>query len=428
MVFVLRFRPGKTPLTLFTSGTQQDFSTVQQQLQRIEGSGALGTSDKFVKLLRYLAEAAKRGLSPHEIDIAVDVFGKSPSFNAAEDSTVRVYVHKLRRKLENYYSSTGRNEAYRLELPKGSYRLLVRPRSSSAIPSLARNRYRAAIAVVTVLLLASAVWNVRLVLERQQMAPDIIDSPSETALWSDTRESEDPILIVLGDFFFYAESDGPPGRYIRDVRIDSAEELLAYESALGTIDVRPVDITYLPKGVAVSLRYLFRVIEPSDRRVSMKLASDMTGEDIRNNTIVFLGLPKSLGALEDYFFAASRFSKPPENPVFVEDDSGEKFIASDDPDGPTLDYALFAKLPGPEGKGIFIFSALHDIGLMHIVRALTGSSEVDSIQGALAQDSTLPAAFEVLYEVSGYDRADLDARIVRVHAISAHGAQLTMRK
>lgn len=53
--------------------------------------------------------------------IATEVFGRAPDFRPSEDPIVRVEAGKLRQDLETYYLKSGRDEAIRIELPKGGY-------------------------------------------------------------------------------------------------------------------------------------------------------------------------------------------------------------------------------------------------------------------------------------------------------------------
>lgn len=56
-----------------------------------------------------------------ETVIAMEVYGRSSTFNPQADSIVRVEAGRLRSKLRDYYLTEGRDDAVRIELPKGSY-------------------------------------------------------------------------------------------------------------------------------------------------------------------------------------------------------------------------------------------------------------------------------------------------------------------
>ncbi len=56
-----------------------------------------------------------------ERQIGIAVFGKAAGYSPAEDSAVRVHVRQLRLRLHEYFDQEGRNETWRMDIPKGSY-------------------------------------------------------------------------------------------------------------------------------------------------------------------------------------------------------------------------------------------------------------------------------------------------------------------
>ena len=59
---------------------------------------ALRRSDSLNRLFDYLAQCAQAGLRPKEFEVAASVFGRSSAFDGARDASVRVAVHRLRRR------------------------------------------------------------------------------------------------------------------------------------------------------------------------------------------------------------------------------------------------------------------------------------------------------------------------------------------
>src|SRR6202044_2179275 len=102
-----------------------DPESLQPLADRIRATGALGRSQLIQKLFDFLIECSATGRAPKETEVAIEVFGKDTEFDVAQDAMVRVYVHKLRRKLEEYYSAAGRSDPFHLTIPKGAYRIVV---------------------------------------------------------------------------------------------------------------------------------------------------------------------------------------------------------------------------------------------------------------------------------------------------------------
>ena len=66
---------------------------------RLRASGALGKPGPLSRLFEFLL-GRSGGSTPKEIEIAVAVFNKKSDFDIGQDALVRVYVHKLRKRLD----------------------------------------------------------------------------------------------------------------------------------------------------------------------------------------------------------------------------------------------------------------------------------------------------------------------------------------
>lgn len=75
------------------------------------------------RLLRYLCNKIFTGEADQikEYSIAVDLLGRPPSFDPSEDAIARVEVHRLRKKLREYYEAEGFDHKLRVVIPAGSY-------------------------------------------------------------------------------------------------------------------------------------------------------------------------------------------------------------------------------------------------------------------------------------------------------------------
>ena len=75
-----------------------------------------------------------------EYTIAVDVLSKSPDFKDSKDAAVRVEVHRLRKRLAEYYEQEGAHDPIRIVIPTGQYvpslccvKMLYRPKRRSPL-------------------------------------------------------------------------------------------------------------------------------------------------------------------------------------------------------------------------------------------------------------------------------------------------------
>jgi len=96
---------------------------VRLQLERILMSPDFVAADRGRKFLRFLVEEALAGHANRlkEYTLAVEVFDRNASFDPTTNPAVRVEASRLRRKLEHYYLTLGREDPVLIELPRGTY-------------------------------------------------------------------------------------------------------------------------------------------------------------------------------------------------------------------------------------------------------------------------------------------------------------------
>lgn len=114
-----------------------------QLIERIEAHGALGSGDRLISLLKYLVseELAGRGQRLKAFSIATEVFGRSDDFDPQSNSIVRVEVGRLRRALELYFATAGKDEPISIVIGKGGYRpcFVARDEDSRIVREVAPN-------------------------------------------------------------------------------------------------------------------------------------------------------------------------------------------------------------------------------------------------------------------------------------------------
>ena len=96
---------------------------VRDQLNLVLGHSEFHATDKMRKFLRYVVNETLAGNAEHikGFTLAVEVFGRDASFDAAHDPVVRIQAGRLRRAIERYYLVGGKNDLIRIDIPKGTY-------------------------------------------------------------------------------------------------------------------------------------------------------------------------------------------------------------------------------------------------------------------------------------------------------------------
>jgi len=100
-----------------------DSTRVRTQLNRILLSPAFADAGRASGFLRFIVELALDGRTNEikESVIAVEVLGRSPSFDSKTDPIVRVEAGRLRDRLQEYYNGHGADDDLLITMPRGGY-------------------------------------------------------------------------------------------------------------------------------------------------------------------------------------------------------------------------------------------------------------------------------------------------------------------
>ncbi len=106
------------------------------QLDRIRSSSEFDVPDRARQFLTYVVGEALAGRANRikAYSIAVEVYGRSGSFDPQMDPVVRIQAGLIRRGLEHYYLVSGQDDSIVVTMPKGGY-VPVFSRRDEAIPS-----------------------------------------------------------------------------------------------------------------------------------------------------------------------------------------------------------------------------------------------------------------------------------------------------
>lgn len=106
-------------------GFETTFSTieVEQQLKNVLASPDFSATRQQRAFLEFIISQTLAGNSQgiKGYTVATQVFGRDENFDQAIDPIVSIQANKLRRALERYYFLSGKDDAIRIDIPKGSY-------------------------------------------------------------------------------------------------------------------------------------------------------------------------------------------------------------------------------------------------------------------------------------------------------------------
>jgi hypothetical protein len=381
-----------------------------EEVERVRAAGVLGRSHGLSRLFDYLADPARAGRTLSEADVATDVFGRSAA--ADDDASVRVYVHRLRRKLEEYYAGPGSGSPQRLTIPVGEYRLDVVPAEAAAPPLRRRVRRAVLWAAAAVLLVALnlAGWAY---VQRSPAPARELARVAEAPLWKGLGESR-PVVVVVGDYYIFGDTGGGerPSRMVREFDINSPADLDVYLMDHPELQGRYVDLDtyYTPVGATLALRQIMPLVVQAAggrARVRTITASQLTPEMMKSADIVYVGYLSALRLLQDPVFDRSRYQVGDTYDELVDRKTGQLYVsgAGQAPGERTnRDYGYLAGFTGPAGNRFVIVAGARDIGVQQ-------TAEVATDAKALAALKT--ADPDALYAVEGVGRTNVSAARVR---------------
>lgn len=403
-----------------------DKDIIEQQAEKISASGVLGRSRSYNRLFDYLVKNSLAGRQVKEIEIATEVFAKDANFDPSQDSMVRVYAHNLRQKLKQFYDGQGADEPVQLLVPRGEYRLAIEPAPASvhhpAGSSAGPRRWPQLVGISSLLFVAGLLVGTML---GGGPTASPYQAVAESVLWRDIMDDELPVLVVVGDYYIFAELDqtGNVARFVREFSINSPEDL--DEFLLRRPDqadrFQDLNVTYLAQSTASALRDVFRVLYSDGKDVDVASMSELNPADLRTHHVVYVGYFSALDKLFDFVFAASSLAIGETFDQLWNIDTGTVYTSeAGRPDDYRnyRDYGYFSTFPGPSGNQFVVIAGTRDEGVMHSAQLVTNPVYVPTTVQAIADYSGSPISeFEMLYEVSGFDRTSIDARLVHAAAL-----------
>ena len=374
----------------------------EREVERVRASGVLGRTGRLRELFDFLARRGHAAEPATQADIAHEVFGQLDA--SADDATARVYVHRLRKRLAEFYARAGA-EAGRLVLPAGSYELVLERATETPTRDVAPRSWLVPALVLAALLVA-------FVLGRQIGAP--AGAAAANAIWQPFLESDRPIMVAVGDYYIFGEIDPfypARGRLIRDFAIDSPTDLARAQESEPERYERAEDmgLNYLPFSAAYALRSIMPVLARHPKPVEIVAASEVTSQTLRDHNVVYIGLMSGMALLEDVTFTGSDLSVGETYDELRDAASGRRYSSGEALSRTSTryyrDFGYLARFRQPGGALVAVVAGARDTGLRGLAPLAAGT--LDARLEEVAEDGS----FEAVFEFTGQQGADLSSRL-----------------
>ena len=421
----------------------QDISPQQRaaQIEKIARSHVFFGAETSYKLLYFLAE--RSFVEPHvplkEYEIATEVMGRRNDFDPRNDSSVRVQVARLRTKLAEYMSGEGLEDPYIVEVPRGSYRLMMAPNPRALGPLLDDRK------------------------EHSEVMPsysgDIAGTPHEefhetpqkdrvskhswktlTAIFLLAASSLGltyrfrnyihfgrtvPVEAAVREFWqpFLSDSQGPLTIVSNAPFTGNAVNGLRYDQQDGK-GTGTAHSYYTGIGEAVSIHKLDTLFSQLNSPLRVRPGSQLSVEDLKDSNLIFIGAPvenlmvKKVVTLKHFEFQELT-SGPRTGQVVIQNRDplpGEPpvYMANSLPDAALVDdYALIARMPIDTTHEAIVAAGTTTIGTEAAVDYICQPDTIKQLKQKLGSTGHT-GAYELILHIKVVDDVPMKVEIVTI--------------
>ena len=352
-------------------------------LQRVASSAPLRRANRLQELLQFLGQSAlKDGREQlHEQEIGVKVFGRPENYDTSIDNIVRTNVSDLRKRIETYFANEGAQEPVIIEIPRGRYLPVFRPRVAEATPDTSNGadqpepdvlpdvsiadakpkvqpkfgslRSIAAIVIILILTAGCATLWLRLRVFEHELHP-WKDSPSVAAFWSDFLGASGRTDVILPDtsFGLIESLSGKRFSFNQYLNRSYSQQI---ETAPMSADTRTAINTVASQNIGTQSTFKLAerilALDPLGEKMHPYSARDYMPELVKHDNVILLGA-RIANPWDELFESRMNFVAETENSVTTivnrSPASGEqKLYTRTDNSG----YCTVALLPNPSGSG-----------------------------------------------------------------------------
>jgi len=390
-------------------------------VERVAASRYLSKSARLRDLLVYLCDQVLDGpvTEIHEQEVGHKVFGRPADYDTGSDNIVRVHASTLRKRLEQYFAEEGAAEPVFIEIPKGNYAPVFRPRTPveavtpAVEPAPPTRDWRVPVlgALACLFAISTAVLLVRGAKPDRHEAADL--GPMVRTFWAQVFRPGQTTDAVVDDASvgLYQELSGRnvtlseyfDRSYLRAVDGDSANAIvLRRQSSFATV-------SFLSK--------LLSIAGPQSREVLLVFARDYSFRALKSDNAVLLGNARSNPWIEPFLPRLGvrwMFDKAQGTYYPVDTLAGGEPKTYRAADGDTREsYCGIALLPNLGGNGtVLIVSATGGSAFNAAGAFLSDEDAMANLRKVLGGGQTAFPNFEALIRVKGRSAQPRDATIV----------------
>jgi len=274
-------------------------------IQRIEKSELFKKQSILIKILYYLVEAEEKGETPKSTTIALEVLGDERSESVPLDAYIRTQIHTLRKKLEMYYFTEGKEESVRLSIPKGKYKIVLEEVHNTKKTDVSKNKKY--VFVFVGIIVVSLSLNLYFFYHSNTIS-EHSKTNNKLELFEPLFSDQKQLVVVTGAKLFYKEYDVQQARYRfiydYDTSFNYSARMKRLRGKFPERKIKNTEVTFTEHGdfdFVEAFKFYYH-----NKNIKKGFATS-TEYKASNSNILFIGnlSPDNMGKLSSYFQKSS---------------------------------------------------------------------------------------------------------------------------
>ena len=387
-------------------------------LEKILESSAFDKTDKYSCLLTYLVKASLHNKVPKEYSIAVDIFHRDKEFDPSNDTIVRYYVYRLRKKLNEYYSNEGKNDKIRLTIPKGHYEVRFLPRSKKGIKFWVNFGLKDWVFIFTIIFSILTICLFFYKYTTLKKSSRIIDHPinRDDPLWSNFFNNHFSAIVLIGDHYLIGDYNlsGIYREHISYSLNSKVDSTIFKELNQGH---RLVKLNHgsIPHNSICNLNDIEHVFYSFHQIPEIQFTSEFMSNSadlpkLSDHNMIYMGGFRNLRQLSQIiakFQIEYKYTSTFSGKITIKDaksDSSVTFKSRKLEEGRYLDLGLIAKLPGPNSENYLFLVGFAYPAQIETVRMLSRQESLKKLYNkAKNQYKNFPEYFVAVIELTSFE-------------------------
>jgi len=383
--------------------------TIENALNKICGHKLFANSPTYTVLLKYLVEKAIASEGLNEVTIGSDLYGIDYATDI-NNGTVRSYMFKLRKKLDEYYKEEGKDDAIVFDIKKGQYNLAflslkdhqlnLTDKKKEVKLSLRNLKMGGFVAIVLMLGFIAS----KISLDKTEY------------VWESFFQKNNSNIVVISDQYMLTEAfENNELHPIVYGEINCEKDFIRYKQEYPDRKISITDYTLMSKMAPYAVKTLTKYFIENESDFSLKLESNLTYEDITEKNILFIGQHKTMTLSKSMFLKTSKGFSIFKDGFKYKSEHSEKIYNTSHGKNGKIEYALVSFTSLNPGKTALYFVSNNDIGVMATVRKFTDKDWLKDFYKQLPDQ----AQFNALFEVSGIQRNDVSCKLVELEILTS---------